>query len=668
MKRAIAIVSFLLWIGIIISAYYIVQKPGLWHAFTGLADTLWTIIVAALLLFNVYGLGTRILQRVGLTSMDAVDHLLLGLGIGLGVLGLLGLAFSAAQIARPPIFLLFLISSTTFFVLKSDLQKLRDDVKALAADWNLSSGQYSLLTKITIILLFLFSFLLTLVPPFEAFDALLYHLAQPARILQDGGLRAIDIAPFWFPSLSESTFLWALALGSERATQMIHFAWGVLSALLLWHWVVKTWNAEVGRKTLLLLAGIPSLPMLASWAYADMALVFYATAALYTLTFYESTKSPLWLWFAGIMAGLAMGVKYTSFTVPLTGGLLILFWRRQQLTQAISHVTQFSILTLIVALPWYARNAIIMGNPFYPFVFGGRYWDSFLSAWYGDAGTGIGWNALQIFLLPLNAVLGHQDVTFSDGRLGPLFLILAPFTLWILLSDSYQPSDRSRSLQAIGLFAAVSFAAWTLGVINSSALWQARLLLPALIPFAIPTALGWDSLTRLDAPNLRISFLANALIAIVIALTLFDNAVFVLQRNPLAVAFGAQSREQYIARINPSYAALIQIMDKLPANAHVYSLFEPRSYGLPRLTQPDAINYNFSHDLYIYRTPSEIIQHWKTEGYTHVVVYERGLGFMIESPSGKITPAAQVALNETLSRLELISQTPDKVYTIYKLP
>jgi hypothetical protein len=653
--------------GIIISAYYVVQKPGLLNAFTGLVDTLWTLIVATLLLFNAYGTGKRILSWVVSESIDAVDSLLLGCGIGLGVLGLLGLAFSAAQLANEIILSTFQIGLTLFFVFRDDAAKLRNDSHAFAANWNLSFSQYNLFTKIAIILPFLFSFLLTLVPPFEAFDTLLYHLEQPARILQDGGLRAVDIAPFWFPSLSQSAYLWALAMGSERAAQIIHLAWGLLAILLLWRWAVKTWNIEIGRKTLLLLAGIPSLPMLASWAYADMALVFYTTAALYTLMFYESTKSPPWLRVAGVMTGLAMAVKYTSFTVPLAGGLLILFWHRRQFRQSMNHATEFSILALIVALPWYVRNAIIMGNPFYPFLFAGRYWDSFLTSWYADAGTGIGWNALQILLLPLNTVLGHHDVTFFDGRLGPLFLILAPFSTWILISGSHQDSDRGLSLQTIGLFAAVSFAAWTFGVINSSALWQARLLLPALIPFAIPTALGWDSLTRQDTPNLRISFLSNALIALVIALTIFDNAVFVLQRNPLAVALGAQNREGYIAKINPSYAALIQIMDKLPTNVSVYGLFEPRSYGLPRLTQPDAINYNFAHDLYLYRTPAGIIQHWKTEGYTHLLLYERGLSFIVQSPSGKLTPATQAALRETLSKLELIDQTPDKVYTIYRI-
>jgi len=660
--------SFLLWTGIIISAYYVVQKPGLWNAFTGLADTLWTLIIAALLLFNAYGLGTRILQWVGLNSIDAVDRLLLGCGIGLGALGLLGLEFSAAQIARGSILTIFQFGLAILFIFSHDAGKLRDDLKALAAKLNLAFSQYSFFTILAILLPLVFSFLLTLAPPFEAFDALLYHLAQPARILQDGGLRAVDNVPFWFPNLTENVYLWALAMGSERAAQMIHLSWGLLSVLLLWRWTVKIWNEEIGRKTLLLLAAIPSLPMLASWAYADMALVFYATAAFYTLTFYESTRSLFWLRAAGTMAGLAMGVKYTSFTVPLTGGLLILFWRRRQVRQALNHAAQFSILTLTFGLPWYARNAIIMGNPFYPFVFGGRYWDSFLSAWYANAGTGIGWNALQIFLLPLNAVLGHHDVTFFDGRLGPLFLILSPFTLWILISGSDQDSDRGLSLQAIGLFAAASFAAWTFGVITSSALWQARLLLPAMIPFAIPTALGWASLTRLDTPNLRVSFLLNVVIAVIIALTLFDNAMFVLQRNPLAMAFGAQTREGYIARVNPPYAALMQLMGELPADARVYSLFEPRSYGLPRQIQPDSINYNFSHDLHLYKTPFEIIQHWKMEGYTHIIVSERGLNLGIDDPSNKFTSARQDALHETLSRLELISQTPDKVYTIYRIP
>ena len=668
MKRSIAVVLFLLWVGSILSAYYVVQKPGLLYAFTGLVDTLWTFIIAALLLFNAYGIGTRILSLLGLKSIDEIDRLLLGCDIGLGGLGLLGLGLSAAQVARAPIFFFLIAFLTAYFAFNKELGKLSVDLKALIIHWNISFSQFNPFSKVVIFLPFLFSFLLTLVPQFEAFDALLYHLAQPARILQEGGLQPVDIPQFWFPNLTENVYLWALALGSERAAQMIHFAWATFSSLLLWRWAVKIWSVEIGRKTLLLLAAIPSLPMLASWAYADLALVFYASAALYALIFFQSTKSPAWLRLAGVMAGLAMTIKYTSFTVPLACGLLILFWGRKSFSKAFFQAAQFSLITLVIAIPWYARNAIFMGNPFYPFVFGGRYWDVFRAEWYSGAGTGIGWNPLQIFLLPLNVILGHRDQNFFDGRIGPLFLILAPFAIWILLSRSRQDSDRGLSLQAIGIFSSITFAAWTIGVINSNHLWQARLLLPGLIPFAIPAALGWDTLKSFDSSRFRISFFTDLVIAVIVAITVFDSGTFVLQRNPLTVAFGAQSRARYIERINPSYAALMQIMEKVPSNAYIYSLFEPRSYSLPRRTQPDAINYNFAHDLYLYKTPSEIIRQWKAQGYTHLLIYERGLSLAADDPSSQLTQTTRESLHETLEKLELVKQTPDNAYSIYRIP
>jgi len=665
LKRTIEAL-FLLWTGVIIVTYYVVQKPDLPGAFAGLVDTLWTLLVGVTLLFNAYGLGTRLLRFLQFETQDLIDHLLLGEGIGFGLLGLLGLFFSIVQLADERVLTAVQILLAAYLLLASDLQSLRADLNSLSSKLNRAFSQYSFFTKLALLLPLTFSFLLTFVPPFEAFDAILYHLTLPATILGNGGLQAVNIVPFWYPGLTQNVYLWALGMGSERAPQIIHFLWMCLAVLLLWHWASKTWNLEVGRKTLLLLAAMPSLPILASWAYADMALVYYAVASLYALSQYFEVKTSSWLTMMGVMAGFAMSIKYTSFTVPLTCGLLLLITRPW--SRSIASASRFSLIALAIAAPWYIRNVIYMGNPVYPFVFGGRYWDEFLARWYAESGTGIGWNALQLILLPLNATLGTHDVTFFDGRIGPVFLILAPFSIWILVSRTRSHSTEGKSLFTIGFFTLISFSAWTIGVVNSSGLWQARLLLPALIPFAIPTALAWDSLKQFDTSKLRISFLVNALIAVVIALSIFDNALFVLQRNPLAVAVGAQSRERYIERVNPSYAALMQIMDELPPEARVYSLFEPRSYGLPRRTQADAINYNFAHDVYQYKTPGAIIQHWKSEHYSHVIVYERGLDFMIESASGKFTPEVQSILQQTLDQLQLIDRTPDKIYSIYQIP
>ena len=658
---------FLLWTGVIIVAYYVVQKPGLLNAFTGLADTFWTLIVSAVILFNAYGLGKGILSAVKFNSNDTTDRLLLSLGTGLGALALLGLLLSAIQLAHKQILTFLQFSLLILFLLQNEPSHIRTDINSIRANLNLTFSQYNLFTKLTLFSLLTFSFLLTLVPPFEAFDALFYHLAQPTWILQNGGLRAADIAPqFWFPNLSENVYLWALGMGSERATQVIHFTWMLLAVLLLWHWSAKVWNAEIARKTLLILASMPALPMLASWAYADMALVYYSVAAVYVFTQYRVTKEAKWLAVIALTAGFAMSVKYTSFVVPLVCALLLLSQRPY--LRSLANAARFSAIAIFTALPYYLRNAIFMQNPFYPFLFGGRYWDSFRAAWYADSGSGIGWNALELLLLPFNTLLGHRDANFFDGRMGPLFLILAPFTIWILLSRTRQDSAESWSLFSIGILSFLSFAAWTAGVINSSALWQARLLFPALVPFAIPTALAWDVLKTFDTSKFRISFLVNGLIAAVLLLTVFDNAMFVLQRNPLTVALGTQSRQRYIERINPSYAALMTLIGELPADANVYSLFEPRTYGLPRPTQPDAIIYNFADDVYRYKTSDGILAHWRSQQYTHIIVYERGHDFMVQFGAAKFTPAVQSTYQETLRKLVLIAQTPDQVYSIYQIP
>jgi hypothetical protein len=665
MRRSLALLA-LAWAGILLAAFYVVQKPPL-SAFAGLADTLRTLLVSALLLFNAYALGKGFLRRAGWRSDDDPPlRLILSLGIGLGILGILGLLLSLVQLSTPSLLRLGLFLLTLVSLAAGAYRSFHADAGALIRELHLHASGFKPLEKIALLLLLTFSFALTLAPQFEAFDALFYHLTQPARILQDGGLRLVNIPHFWFPNLTENLYLWGLAFKTERSAQLMHFTWGVLSAALLFLWASRTWDGGIGRKSLLLLATAPSLPLVASWAYADMALCFYTIAALYLVSRFKAAPSRLLLTALGVVCGLAMGVKYTSFVLPLACGLLLLLSR--PFSRGFRAAAQFSAVAVLTALPWYLRNAAYMDNPFYPFVFGGKYWDDFLARWYAAPGTGIGWDFYQLLRIPLDATFGYRDANYFDGRIGPLFLILLPAALWILLTAPRRDSAQAWSLTSISLFSALSFAAWTFGVIHSAALWQTRLLFPALLPFAVPAALGWDALARLDTSNLRVSFLFNAIVGVVLALTVFESGVFTLQRDPLAVAFGAQTREQYIARVNPPYAALMQIMEGLPSNARLYSLFEPRSYNLPRSTQPDPILANFAHDLYLYKTPEAIIRQWKAQGYNYILVYEQGRQFMLDNNPDYQSSSLRNALSETLSLLQLARQTADGVYSIYQIP
>ena len=222
MKRITASI-LLLWIIAIIGAYYVVQKPDLISSFPGIIDTLWTFFVTALLLFNSYSIGRRILQWTG-AHLDEIERLLLGTGVGLGALGLFSLWISAAQIAKVPVLFIVQFALGIFFFITGDHQTLSSDVKVFSTHWRASFGQFNTFSKFSVTLLFLPAFLLTLVPQLEGFDVPLYHLAQPAQILKDGGLHPFENLAFWFPNVTENVYLWTLGMGSERAAQMMHLA------------------------------------------------------------------------------------------------------------------------------------------------------------------------------------------------------------------------------------------------------------------------------------------------------------------------------------------------------------------------------------------------------------------------------------------------------------
>jgi hypothetical protein len=361
-----------------------------------------------------------------------------------------------------------------------------------------------------------------------------------------------------------------------------------------------------------------------------------------------------------------MGVKYTSFVLPIAvlACIAVVTLRNpRQFAAAAAWVLGAALLT---ALPWYLRNFSWTGNPVYPFVFGGPFWDAFRADHYSGPGTGIGWNLAELGLLPLTATLGIQDQNYFDGRFGPFFLIFAPLLVWVALRLREAGAESRAALGTLLVFATLSAFAWTYGVIQTVHLRQARLLWPALIPLVPLISAGIDRLGHRDLPGLRIHFIVSAMLALAVFANLFDFGLQVIARNPLAAALGLQSRHDYSSRVQPEYTAALDLVNGTPPDASVYLLFEPRSYGMNRTVQPDPINDNFEHDLYLHGDADGILRAWGARGYTHVLIFWWGAEFLF----AEATPdAEQLARLSTLaSRLEIAGSTPDGDYVLYRIP
>ena len=661
MKKILFSLLLLVWLAVILTIFFVFQKPDFLNVLTGLKNLFMVILIPLWMTVLAACIGANLLPNA-----DPIERLILGCALGLGIFGLAGFGLAYVGWAKAVVLWIILFALTVFFILSGKLKQIWNATKHVTQELETNAGKVAPWIPISAGIAGILAFILGLAPPIEDFDALFYHLTVPAWWLRDGGLTLVSIPHYWYPQIVEGSFVWPMALGFDTATHLIHFTWLLLTVFLLWHWARQLWDHAIAWDAVLILLSMPSLLWLAAWAYTDFALTFAGLATLYSLWKWRSTQKTSWLFVSGLLAGMAVSVKYTGFVVPLVGLLLVAIWE-QGFLQRIKKAAYFSAITILAASPWYLRNWIWMGNPLYPFIFGGRFWDSFLAQAYTASGSGIGLDPVKLLTLPLTATLGTQDMNFFDGRIGPFILILSPLALWTFWEARREPNGRRSALFAIGLFGFVSLAAWTVGVINSASLFQTRLLLPALIPLAIPLALGLNSLYRLDTSRLRVSFIVRSMLAFVVAVNLLNFSLQTLARNPLSVAIGITSRQEYLGKRQPSYAEALELMKNVPEDAKVYFLFEPRSYGMNVQVQPDAINTNFSHDLWLNKTPENILTAWKQQGYTHILLSQPGADFIFQSETSSLSNE-KAMLEQVKLLLIKAGKSQSGDYVLFKIP
>jgi len=664
-RRVLTVVSILMivWSGFVITAYFVAHKPFAMQVSNQIASSAWTVIVTSTLMINVFALGRRTLKWLIPNFADDISSLSLSGGIGLGGLGLLGFGLAVIGASKFSVLLAIQFLLLSFFIWHGDITDVIRQLRSGVTEIKESGLNVSLWMKLAAFTAFVLTLLRTFLPPVDAFDALLYHLTIPDLWIKDGGLQAYNFPPYWFPGLVEGVYFWGLGLGSDIVPQQIHFFWALLLAILLWSWTRQLWGNLISWWSVILYISMPSLLLLASWAYTDLALSFFGVAILFSLWKGAEINDSRWWIVSAIAAGMAMGVKYTSFVMPITAVLIMSIWKFYNRKVWQIEVTRFSTVSLLVGLPWYLRNWICMGNPFYPFVFGGQYWDSFRSAVYSGAGSGSGWDLKALISLPLAVTLGYQDITYFDGNIGPLFLLSLPMAAWVFINLKALAISQKRALQIIGLFTLLSTSFWMYGYITTRNLWQTRLLLPAIIPFVIPAAAGITSIHKMDTKRFRTSFIITGLAATAIFINLLDASLSVIARNPLAVVTGIVTRDAYFEKYQPGYFSALQMISKTPTNSKIYSLLEPRSYGSLRSIQPDTILDNFSHDVFLYKDPESILEAWRREGHTHVLLNVRGANLYFEKNKDE-----RETLNNTMSFLNLIATSPDGGYAVYEIP
>jgi 4-amino-4-deoxy-L-arabinose transferase-like glycosyltransferase len=719
----ILIALYFLWLAFSLSSYYLVQNAFLQPAFAQLsAGDFWLpvgssmnvligslvdILAAVWIAFVALGLGRPLLTLFSVTQRSFLDEFIFALGLGFGILGMLALVLGLIGLLKTSI-LIIVLSALTLLTIRPSLGYLRQAPRPRPGK----------LIALFLILALLLSVTLAFLPA-TSWDGLFYHLNGPKLYLEAGRIAGgIDIPHLNFPFLLEMLFALGMAIRSDATAVLIHYLFLPLLIGLVYLIARDLLKVANGWLAILLLLAVPMVLSLASWAYNDLALAFYEVGALYAVLRWRlgehrsrridenqeplmqsrllswTAKLPGWLLISGIFCGFAMGLKYTSFVAPLTIALLILWWFRTNLRVGVRYLLLFGFLAIVVASPWFLKNLAFTGNPVYPFLFGGHFWDEFRSNAYSEAGTGIAFNpdtclsassnplvgqnasecsfdptylVKRLITLPYDLTLGIQDAS-RDGDTGPLFLLLFP--LFLVYVSTRSRKEVPKALWAFLFFTAISYAFWVAGVIMSAPLWQSRLLLPAFVTLC--PALAWmlEDLGRFDIPNFSLKRLLYLVLGAVLVIGLVIQLLNWLTYQPWSYLTGAEPREQYLERrLGAHFLAMETINNSLPVDASVVFLWEPRSYYCQRECRPDSIIDEFGHLLHLHGDAQGIAQFWREEDISHVLIYRTGLDFILlaNSPTGEPLPVPNALDDLFNNHLDLISSVGGGAYELYRL-
>ena len=423
------------------------------------------------------------------------------------------------------------------------------------------------------------------VPPFE-YDELEYHLGTLAEYVKAGHIIALPHNFFSnVTQLTEMLYLLALGTSSDGAAKLLHWGFGILTAVVIYGVGTRFWGRRAGVMAAALFYCVPFVQDLGWTARIDLATTFFGTLAFGALLLWAERGGKgaglfdRWLWLSALATGAALATKWTAVPVVLLPAIVFVV----VVTKSFRPAAVYSLLSTVWVVPWLVKNWLLMGNPVYPVlngVFHNPHWSAAQAALlsrnaYGSPG-GDDWKefvalAWRYSFPPSLDSEGHP----AGGAISamPLLLLSAPL---ILLLKNVTPSSR----RAGWLFVAV-YTGWFL---LTNRPW--RFLFPA---FPLAALTGAYAMRAME--HGRLARLATRLaVGLVLAISLAEEATVPLvdqqdyhqlppRMNSVQYALGQVSREEFVRQMGGGlFEPIVWMNDHLPSSAKVLYIGEARVY------------------------------------------------------------------------------------------
>lgn len=584
-----------------------------------LSPGLLPFILLILSSFAAAGVGRR-LVAVMTDGLDESEKTVAGMTLGLGMLSLSVFLLGAVGLFKP--WACALLLGFFWLIAWPAVGPMTDSLRA---------GMHRASEKPWLCLLIglplFFTFWACLVPPHQ-YDSLVYHLKLPQEYLRVGRLHAPEgLVYSHFPQNGEMLFTLALALGSDLLAQM--YVW--LATVLTVGWLLT-----FGRRlttaapwAAVLVATHSSVLVMSSTTYVEPLVMLWCTAAILAFEASEVGAKKGLLILSAVFTGLALGTKYYA------GLTAVLLFARLVHRDRLRESGVFVLVVTSVFAPWMIKNAVLVGNPVFPFL------HKLFPA------TSIGWTAeLADGYFQVLIAYGHSHNWLKDLALLPILLFRNPLrfgggmdvlgdigwdlTLW-LWPVGLWAAWKGKAPKGLAVFSVLYFAGWfTTGVVLR--------FLTAVAPVMalLGVAGGSDFFERASTSMRRLSAAAaGVIVAAHLFLVLFVHGVFGSESFLLAL----EDREAFLSKRLEYYPCAAYLARAPQSGGKTLVVGEQRGYYIP---VPHRTSTVHAPNPYFQRadeasSPEALVRALRVDGYDRLLFVPRearrlnsGLGTLSE--------------------------------------
>lgn len=628
-----------------------------------MVDRGFDLSVVALLSLAWVGVGRMVLRRLNFSASGVIGPMVLAWGLGAGFTSHGLLLLGVLHLLTVPVVVVVL--AATLVLTRNEWRALLHEMRE---GWR-TRAAFTRLERVLLIvngLLLLPILLSALTPPIEG-DALSYQLAAPAEFLARGAIVPLfENTGANYPLGPSLLFVFGLALDSPIAAQLVHFAFGLGLMGAVYALAAEAFSRPTALLATAILWTSPVIGLEASAPLVDLGWVLYEFAAVWMFWRWHQSRARAPLILAGIAIGFAVSSKYLAFVgwgvLAVCVGVDAWLGSQRSVRAALRAVMLVNVAALLTALPWLAKNLVLLGNPLYPFFLGAYGFNGQLqkptgaAGGLGDwvaAGMGNGLDALLAF--PFNVYVHWERFDSVKNRGGPsLFFWFLPLYLFV---------KKNGLVTFLLVLAAVRFAVWW----NLTQFVRYGLILFPLVSVICAYAaseLYFNVRGRWTRPLLRIAIA----VFLVIGITLQWGFFLTLREGSLAYLLGLQSQTTFL-ETNLHDARVTRFMNEtLPRDAKVFAVGDTRVFYITRAVIGDAAHTNWADLAALGQTPDGVRRQLRALGVSHVwrsqdeIVYSKNFWNLPTPEENQIVPF------ETF-RARYLEQMyeDDRGHTVYRL-